>query len=506
LFPARIACLSLILIQSLLITSPATAAEAVSDAAERRLREVLALVDRGDATAAEAYVARHVAAGDAAGMSPGEALVRLAQLHDQTRGIDVADGAIRSSPTAAEASADGRARLTGEWTAVRVRVEPQPPYRVTSLARVRPSPAPPADSDARRNRSDVELAAEVGAYADRLAAAGAFSGVVLLARVGGDESPFFLHAYGQADKNLGVPVRPDTRFNLGSVTKVFTAVAVLQLAEQGRLSLDDPLAKYLSDVPDAESAKGITIRQLLTHTSGLGDHVNAMARDPFKARFRTIGPMLELVRGVPPLFEPGARWRYSNSGFLVLGAVIERASGEDYYGYVRRHVFAPAGMTDAAHVELDRVNERLAVGYQREYDAAAGGRPYWRNNQFDLFVRGGPEGGAYATADDLLHFARALRGGRLLGPEITRQAMAAHPELNSPGYGYGFEVEAGGRVVGHGGGFVGVQVKLDLICPAGSDGPEYVAIVLSNYSGGARPVVEKVRRLLLGPGSPNPAP
>jgi CubicO group peptidase (beta-lactamase class C family) len=332
----------------------------------------------------------------------------------------------------------------------------------------------------------VALAAEVGRYVHKLADADAFAGVVLLAR--GDR-PFFVTAVGQASREYGVPNRPDTRFNLGSITKTFTAVAVLQLAERGKLSLDDPLSKYLPDVPDPESARRITLRQLLTHTSGLGDHVNAMARDPFRTRYRTVGRMLELVRGVPPMFEPGTRWRYSNSGFLVLGAVIEKAAGQDYYEYVRENVFTRAGMADTDFCELDEVNGRLATGYTKAFHA---GRPRVRNNQFDLFVRGGPEGGAYSTAHDLLRFARALRAGRLVGARLVAEALSAKPSLGSPGYGYGFEVEEGGRIVGHGGSYVGAQTKLDLY----RDG-DYTAVVLSNMSGAARPVVAKVRNLLL---------
>jgi CubicO group peptidase (beta-lactamase class C family) len=145
-------------------------------------------------------------------------------------------------------------------------------------------------------------------------------------------------------------------------------------------------------------------------------------------------------------------------------------------------------MNRTGYYELDRPNADLAAGYQVEF---SGGRPQWRNNQFDLFVRGGPEGGAYSTAEDLFHFARALRGHKLLGPELTAAAMTARPELHSPGYGYGFEVEEEGRVVGHGGSFVGAQTKLDLF----ADG-DYTAVVLSNYGGAARPVVAKIRRLL----------
>jgi CubicO group peptidase (beta-lactamase class C family) len=439
--------------------------------------ELLDLVARGDAGVFEAYVGSAFAR--APDGPPGDVLNVLAGLHDRTRGVD----GVTIECTGAEATAQGLSKLTGEPVALRVRVEPRPPYRVTSFQPVRAAERVVAVA---ARPSDDRLAAEVGAYTQRLADADCFSGVVLLAREG---RPLLLNAYGEASREYRVPNAVDTRFNLGSITKSFTAVAVLQLAERGKLSLDDPVARFVPDVPDAESAKRITIRQLLTHTSGLGDHVNAMARDPFRTRYRTVGRMLDLVRGVPPMFEPGSRWRYSNSGYLALGAVVEAAGGRDYYDYVRENVFAPAGMRDTDFFDLDQVRCGLASGYEKEF---VGGRRRLRNNHFDLFVRGGPEGGAYSTAGDLLRFARALKSGTLLRPETAREAMSAKPALGSDGYGYGFEVEEGGRVVGHGGSFVGAQTKLD--CFADGD---YTAVVLSNLSGAARPVVWKIRGLLL---------
>jgi CubicO group peptidase (beta-lactamase class C family) len=447
-----------------------------SEAARARAVDVLALLRAPDAGRIRSYVTDHFSAA-------GDALNQLAALADQTRGIDGPEVEVAGD----EVTVRGVAALTEQPVAFRVRVEATPPFRVQSLSPARATP--PTDAPGRR-MSDEALAGEVDRYVHKLAAADAFSGVVLIA-VG--DQPVLVTAVGQASREFEVPNRPDTRFNLGSVTKTFTAVSVLQLAERGKLSLDDPLSKYLPDVPGAESADRITIRQLLTHTSGLGDHVNAMARDPFRTRYRTVGSMLELVRGVPPMFEPGSRWRYSNSGYLVLGAVIEKASGRDYYDYVRENVFARAGMGDTDFDELDRVNHGRATGYTKEFRA---GRPLFRNNQFDLFVRGGPEGGAYSTAHDLLRFARALRGGKLLSPRLVDEALSAKPGLGSPGYGYGFEVEEGGRVVGHGGSFVGAQTKLDLF-PTG----DYTAVVLSNLSQAARPVVAKVRSLVLANGS-----
>jgi len=459
-----------------------TGDSSAGEVARARLRDVLTLVEKGD-PAADAAFAEAYCSTDGFGMSAAEARDTIAELHERTRGLEEAS-VTATGP--AEATAQGTTRLTEEELALRVRVESEPPHRVTAIERVRPTALHQDSTAAAPPLSDARIADAVGAYAGKLADADAFSGVILLAREG---RPFLLRAYGQANKDYAVPNRPDTRFNLGSVTKIFTAVAVLQLAERGQLSLDDPLARFLPDVPDPESAKRITIRHLLTHTAGLGDHVSAMSHDPFRARYRTVDRMVELVRGVPPLFEPGTRWRYSNSGFLLLGKVVEKACGQDYYDYVRQHVFGPAGMIDTDFCELDRVNERLAVGYEREF---SGGRGYWRSNHFDQFVRGGPEGGAYSTAEDLLRFDRAMRANKLLGPELTRLATAAHPMSDAHAYGYGFEVEEGGRIVGHGGSFVGAHTKLDMYQEA-----DCTTVVLSNYGGAARPVVARIRRLLL---------
>jgi CubicO group peptidase (beta-lactamase class C family) len=445
--------------------------------------EVIALLRDADAPRLSAYVRDHFRPADAG--SADDALNKLAELADQTRGVEAATVDVDGC----EATVRGRAALTEQPVAFRLRVEAGPPYRVESIAPARVIEAPSAPQP---RLSDEPLAAETDRYVRKLADADVFSGVVLLAR--GDR-PLLVTAVGPASREFGVPNRPNTRFNLGSITKTFTAVAVLQLAERGNLSLDDPLSKFLPDVPDPQSARRITIRHLLAHTSGLGDHVNAMARDPFRTRYRTLAPMLELVRGVPPMFEPGSRWRYSNSGFLVLGAVVEKAAGQDFYDYVRRNVFEPAAMADTDFFELDRVNRDLATGYTKAFHAGAA---TWRNNQFDLFVRGGPEGGAYSTAGDLLRFARALRGGKLLPTNRVDDALSAKPAPGSPGYGYGFEVGEAGHIVGHGGSFVGAQTKLDLY-PAG----DYTAVVLSNVSGAARPVVAKIRSLLLA-GTPTP--
>jgi CubicO group peptidase (beta-lactamase class C family) len=205
--------------------------------------------------------------------------------------------------------------------------------------------------------------------------------------------------------------------------------------------------------------------------------------------------MMQLAKGDSLAFEPGTRWSYSNTGMLVLGKVIEAASGQDYFSDVREHIYRPAGMTGSDSYELDYVNPNLAVGYDKEF--LADGTKRFRNNIFMHVIRGGPAGGGYSTVEDLLRFAEALKAGKLVGQKYVEMLTTAKPELNSPQYGFGFGVDPATNIVGHGGGFPGISSNLDIF-----KGTGYVAAVQSNYGGAAMPVVEKIRALVRARSSP----
>lgn len=379
-------------------------------------------------------------------------------------------------------------RLTEAWQAFSFTLEEEPPHRIATLylSPARPPsglpPAPPIDRET--------LVSELRRFLDRLADAGVFSGTVMLVR--GDEV-LFQGAWGEASRRYGVLNRIDTKFNLGSMNKMFTAVAVMQLAEQGKLSLDDPLSKYVGPewLPE-EVASKIRIEHLLTHTSGLGSYFGDAFFDASRMRFREIDDFQPLVEGEAPTFEPGTDWRYSNTGMLLLGPVIEKASGQGYFAYLRDRVYGPAGMADTDSYDMDEPVPNLAMGY-----TLRGGT--WAENTFLHVIRGGPAGGGFSTAPDLVRFAKAMRNGTLVSPESRQTMWSPKPELSSPGYGYGFQV--GGtpesRIVGHGGGFAGISSNLDLFVGPSHEG--YTAVVLSNVDQGARPVaqkiVEMVRRL-----------
>ena len=216
-----------------------------------------------------------------------------------------------------------------------------------------------------------------------------------------------------AEKTFGVPNKIDTKFNLGSMNKMFTAIAIAQLVEAGKLSFQDSLAKVLPEYPNRQSAEKITIHHLLTHTSGLGDFFDNPEFRPFRQKYQNPTDYFRLFADKPLRFEPGARFGYSNAGFVVLGAIVEKVSGENYFDYIREHIYKPAGMTNSDSYELTEVVPNLAVGYGRFEDDPMGIDPRRSNIAF-LPWKGSPAGGGYSTAPDLLKFAQALRENKLV--------------------------------------------------------------------------------------------
>ncbi|HEV8363695.1 MAG TPA: serine hydrolase domain-containing protein [Gemmatimonadaceae bacterium] len=332
---------------------------------------------------------------------------------------------------------------------------------------------------------DAEIIAQLKAHVDRLAQADSFSGAVLIAK---DGKVLWSQAYGIADRNFNVPNKVDTKFNLGSMNKMFTAVAIAQLVERGVLSFDDPVSKWVPGALQGDAGDKVRIKHLLSHTSGLGSYFTDEWDKASRALYRSVDDWMPLAKQETLQFEPGTRWAYSNTGMLVAGKVIEAASKQSYFDYVREHIYKPAGMANTDAYELDMVTPNLAVGYEREMTSNG---PRWRNNIFMHVIKGGPAGGGYSTVEDLLKFDVALRSGKLVGEDFVRLLTTPKPEISSPQYGYGFGIFAGGQIVGHSGGFPGISANLDMYLTSG-----YTTAVLSNYGRGSQPVVQKARALL----------
>ena len=256
---------------------------------------------------------------------------------------------------------------------------------------------------------------------DSLVAAGEFSGVVLVAK---DGAPVFQRAYGLADREAGVANTIETAFNLGSINKFFTQIAIRQLANAAKLDVDSSLARAWPDYPNQDVARRVTIRQLLQHRSGVGGNIFAAPPGKTRGDIRRLADYLPLFVNEPLQFEPGTNQRYSNAGYIALGLVIERLSGEDYYDYVRSHIYAPAGMSRTASWTVDSLPPNTAKGYT--------GTPLGPNTAL-LPGRGSSAGGGYSTAHDLLRLLNALRANKIPGgpPAGSIGIAGGAPGLNA---------------------------------------------------------------------------
>ena len=392
---------------------------------------------------------------------------RTLGLREQTGGFTLVR-IERSEPTmivalATEADADSLTRI--EFT---LNGDPAPKVTRISLA---PTPRP-ADLAIPRLTESAALAA-LTERMDALAAQDRFAGIVLVAR---DGKVLLQKTAGLADRATRTAVTPDTKFRIGSMNKMFTAIATLQLVEAKQLALDDPIGKHLPDYPNREIADKVLVRHLLAHRGGTGD-IFGPDFDQQRLTLREHADYLALYGARAPLHAPDAEFRYSNYGFVLLGAVLERVSGGSYYDFVRVHVFKPAGMT-----ATDSLPETESVpGRSTGYMQVAGA---WSPNTDTLPWRGTAavsEGfglpGGYTTAGDLLRFAQALQAGTLVSKATLALATSARSKMGSRDYGYGFQVGGAGPLwsYGHGGGAPGMNGELR-IYPQ----PGYVVVALSN--------------------------
>jgi CubicO group peptidase (beta-lactamase class C family) len=310
----------------------------------------------------------------------------------------------------------------------------------------------------------------VSARADRLAGEGEFSGAVLIAK---DSRVLFSHAYGLADRKRPIPNTIQTRFRIGSMNKMFTAVAILQLVQAGKVKLTAPLGTYLHDYPNHDVATKVTIHQLLTHTGGTGD-IFGPDFDAHRHDLRTLADYVDLygTRGLE--FEPGSQWAYSNYGFILLGAVIEQVTGHSYYDYVQQHIYAPAGMTRTGSLPERQAVPDRSIGYTKPPGTTA-----WAPNTDTLPYRGTSAGGGYSTVEDLARFAHALLSHKLLDPDTTKLLITGKAKAGpDTKYAYGFEDARdadGNGWVGHGGGAPGMNGDLKIYPKTG-----YVVAVLAN--------------------------
>ena len=322
-------------------------------------------------------------------------------------------------------------------------------------------PAPGECAPKRLSQQGALLA--LSARAKSLHASDRFSGGLLISR---SDQVIFEKVWGLANRETGQPIKPETKFRIGSMNKMFTAVAILQLVSQGKIALDDTMEKYLSDYPNKEMAQA-TIRQLLDHTAGAGD-IFGPDFDAHRTELKTHADYIALYGNRAPVHAPGASDGYDNYGFILLAGIIERITGQTYYDYVRDHVLLPAGMKNTGSLPEDAHVPALAPGYMWR-----SGR--WVPNSDTLPYRGTAAGGGYSTLADLLKFAQALEAGTLLPPSLLTQATA--PQNHNRWYGLGFMVypDDPAPSYGHEGGAPGMNADLRIF-----PGQRTIIVCLSN--------------------------
>jgi CubicO group peptidase (beta-lactamase class C family) len=324
-------------------------------------------------------------------------------------------------------------------------------------------------------------------FLDNVAKSEAFSGTVLVAK---NQQVLFQGAFGQANKSFNIANNINTKFSLGSMNKMFTAIATLQLIEQGKLNFEDKLIDYVdSSWLPKEEAEQITIRQLLTHTSGLGNFFTSEFNNSSKGNYRELNSYKSIIASTPLLFTPGTNNRYSSSGMHMLGVVIEKVSGESYYNYVKKNLYEQANMDNSASYELDAITPNMAVGYLKMAHSDT-----WVNNYYSSGIKGGPAGGGYSTVTDLYNFSLALSQFKLLSKQMTEQAYSNKVQYNSPAwYGYGFVIAGSenDRVVGHNGASLGIDALLDIHLDK-----DIVVVILANQSDVVAPVRRKINELI----------
>lgn len=336
-----------------------------------------------------------------------------------------------------------------------------------------------------------ELKRLVHATLDKLVRTNDFSGCLTVAD--GSETVID-ECRGLAERRFGVPIDRQTKFHIGSMGKMFTAVAIAQLVEAGKLSWDDTLAQRVPEYPDREAAKKITVWQLLHHTAGLGDF---FVPEFFEQRekFVNAADYLDLIARQPKVSDPGKDWNYSNAGYVLLGRIVENVSRENYFDYIKRHVFAPAGMDASGFDRLDDVIPKLAVGYFR----AGLFSSEWKADWMKTPLKGSPAGGGYSNNADLLRFARALRAGKLVKPATLAKMFDDEVPAGPGGYaaGFGDRLSHGLHVRGHSGSIEGTDANLAMVWERNAD----VVLTSNEGPGQAWLFAERIANLLAAEGA-----
>jgi CubicO group peptidase (beta-lactamase class C family) len=311
------------------------------------------------------------------------------------------------------------------------------------------------------------LVQEVDARAAKRAAQDQFSGAILLAQNG---RVLFQKAYGLADRARSKPATLATQFRFGSMGKMFTAVAIMQLVQQGRIDLDGPIGRYLADYPNRDVATTVTVAHLLSHTGGMGD-IFGPDFDRQKASLRSTKDYVDLYGNRAPEFAPGSRQSYSNYGFILMGRIVEQVSGLSYDDYLQRNIFKPARMASTGNRPESQILPRRAISYM-----GSGAR--LKDASDTLPLNGTAAGGGYSTVGDFHRFVGGLTSDRLLRGETLRKLIdggVKKADGQFAGFDFGGTMGDAGRFIGHGGAAPGMNGSLQHFLEGG-----VTVVVLAN--------------------------
>ena len=312
--------------------------------------------------------------------------------------------------------------------------------------------------------SAQQITAKIDEYMNAAAKVENFSGSILVAR---DGKPIAGKGYGKANIELNVPNTPDTVFRLGSITKQFTAMGIMMLAERGKLNVNDAACKYLTDCPAAWQA--ITIKNLLTHTAGVPNYTSFPNFAKVAVLPMTNDQMIALFRDKPLDFAIGEKYAYSNSGYFLLGAIIERVSGKTYADFLQENIFAPVGMKNSGYDVSARIIKNRAAGYGRQ------GGEFVNASYMDMTIPGAA-GALYSTTGDLLLWEQALYTEKLVSRKTLDEIFT--PFKSGYGYGWGIGKRFDRREISHGGGIYGFATEISRF-----PDDRVAVIVLSNVQG-----------------------
>jgi CubicO group peptidase (beta-lactamase class C family) len=467
----------------------ATSQELPHTVAGLRLEALIRVFNGGNAAALERQVAENFAAADRnAAFATGQA-VRLHKLREITGGLR-----LRRIEASSTSSLSALAQATGSTAWYRISIfttaappaftSAAPPYKIVGLG-IDPVTAP-ADL-AESGMDEQQVRERLDRLMDWMVHRDGFAGVVQVQK---GEQTLYARGFGEADRRSHAADGLHTRFNLASITKMFTAVAIGQLVDSGKLRLSDTVGQLLPELAATELGRRVTVHHLLSHTSGIVGARDAIEKGLEQGRdARTIAQMMAPFVHAPLSFSPGQQFDYSNAGYVVLGAIIERLSGEDYHAYVQRHIFDAAGMRESGfYMPAGPHPAAMAIGYQ---DGPGNTR---LANTDKLPLIGSPANMAFSTAGDMVRFSAALNAGHLLRPDTLDRFWTGVTERpDEVEYGYGARIEHldGRRFVWHGGGAPGVTNRFEMIPAEG-----LTMVVLANVDTQPELIAYKLREWL----------